>query len=107
MRCSTTQNVSTSAAAYCRQSSSRSRRKSNERLSYPTELGAIHDESCGLALVGADDTKEISRAAAGANGLDPRLAQMRVILFFWPIGASSWNQIYAASMNLPCGLDGT
>jgi hypothetical protein len=28
----------------------------------------------------------------GAEGRVPRLAQRRVILFFWPIRASSWNQ---------------
>ena len=32
------------------------------------------------------------------DGLDPRLAQPRVILFFCPILASSWNQI---SITLP------
>jgi hypothetical protein len=33
------------------------------------------------------------RWSFGADGLVPRLAQRRVILFFWPTRASSWNQI--------------
>jgi len=36
----------------------------------------------------------------GADGRVPRLAQRRVILFFWPIRASSWNQI---SIGVPFG----
>lgn len=38
------------------------------------------------------------RWSLGAEGRLPRLAQRRVILFFWPILASSWNQI---SISLP------
>ena len=37
----------------------------------------------------------------GAEGRVPRFAQRRVILFFWPIRASSWNQI---SMAVPDGI---
>jgi hypothetical protein len=33
------------------------------------------------------------RWSCGALGLVPRRAHRRVILFFWPIRASSWNQI--------------
>ena len=33
------------------------------------------------------------RWSFGAEGRVPRLAQRRVILFFWPIRASSWNHI--------------
>jgi hypothetical protein len=33
------------------------------------------------------------RWSRGAEGRLPRLAHLRVILFFWPIRASSWNQI--------------
>tara|TARA_R110000744_G_scaffold43357_2_gene97322 strand:+ start:913 stop:1167 length:255 start_codon:yes stop_codon:yes gene_type:complete len=38
------------------------------------------------------------RRACGAEGQVPRMAQQRVILFFCPIHASSWNQI---SIRLP------
>ena len=40
------------------------------------------------------------RWSFGADGRDPRGAQRRVILFFWPMRASSWNQI---SIRLPFG----
>ena len=33
------------------------------------------------------------RLIRAALGRVPRLAHLRVILFFWPIRASSWNQI--------------
>ena len=36
---------------------------------------------------------EAVRRSRGAEGRVPRLAQRRVILFFWPIRASSANQI--------------
>ena len=32
------------------------------------------------------------RWSRGLRGRVPRLAQRRVILFFWPMRASSWNQ---------------
>ncbi len=38
------------------------------------------------------------RWSCGADGLVPRRAHRRVILFFWPTLASSWNQI---SMGFP------
>ena len=38
------------------------------------------------------------RWSDGADGRLPRFAQRRVILFFWPIRASSWNQ---TSIGLP------
>jgi hypothetical protein len=38
------------------------------------------------------------RWSCGAAGRLPRRAQRRVILFFWPMRASSWNQI---SIGLP------
>lgn len=43
------------------------------------------------------------RWSCGADGLDPRLAQPRVIPFFWPIRASSWNRI---SITLPLAGSG-
>lgn len=36
------------------------------------------------------------RWSCGADGLDPRLAQRRVILFFWPSAPRPWNQISIA-----------
>jgi hypothetical protein len=36
---------------------------------------------------------EAVRRSRGAEGRVPRLAQRRVILFFWPMRASSANQI--------------
>jgi hypothetical protein len=36
------------------------------------------------------------RWSCGADGRVPRFAQRLVILFFWPIRASSWNQISIA-----------
>ena len=40
---------------------------------------------------------EAVRWSRGALGRVPRFAQRRVILFFWPIRASSWNQISIVS----------
>ncbi len=39
------------------------------------------------------------RWSRGALGRVPRLAHRRVILFFWPIRASSWNQISILSLS--------
>ena len=39
------------------------------------------------------------RWSRGARGRVPRFAQRRVILFFWPIRASSANQISIVSMS--------
>ena len=41
------------------------------------------------------------RWSCGANGLVPRRAQRRVILFFWPILASSANQTSTPSGPTP------
>ena len=42
------------------------------------------------------------RWSCGADGRVPRLAQRRVILFFWPIRASSANQTSMAPGSTPC-----
>jgi hypothetical protein len=41
------------------------------------------------------------RWSLGAQGREPRLAQRRVILFFWPMRASSANQISISSGATP------
>ena len=54
------------------------------------------DQSRAFALLRADRPEDVGRGGAlvrGALGREPRLAQRRVILFFWPIRASSANQI--------------
>ena len=51
------------------------------------------DKAGALAWTdGAEDVGPSGALVAGARGRVPRLAQRRVILFFWPIRASSWNQ---------------
>jgi hypothetical protein len=47
------------------------------------------------------------RWSEGAEGRLPRLAQRRVILFFWPILASSLHEgsVVNASLFLPSGLN--
>ncbi len=48
------------------------------------------------SLLGAYRAERLHPARAlivRADGLVPRLAQRLVILFFWPMRASSWNQI--------------
>ena len=58
-----------------------------------------HDEALPyLGHIAPKIYAERVRWSRGADGLDPRLAQRPVILFFWPIRASSWYQI---SMLLP------
>ena len=49
----------------------------------------------GLAFFGTD----------GADGRLPRFAQRRVILFFWPILASSPNHLYIAGIDAPLARD--
>jgi hypothetical protein len=44
---------------------------------------------------------EAVRWSRGALGRVPRLAQRRVILFFWPMRASSANQISIVSQSMP------
>ena len=59
-------------------------------------VAAGQDEGCSLPVVRADGAEDIGRGGtliAGRTGRVPRLAQRRVILFFWPIRASSANQI--------------
>ncbi len=45
---------------------------------------------------------EAVRWSCGAAGRVPRLAQWRVILFFWPMRASSPNQTSMSSRAMPC-----
>jgi hypothetical protein len=58
-----------------------------------------HDGPCALAQLWADDAEDIGRLRAlvmWCPGRVPRRAQRRVVLFFCPIRASSWNQISIA-----------
>ena len=53
-------------------------------------VAARHDERSAFALLGADGAEDISGGGSlvfGSAGRVPRLAQRRVILFFWPIRA--------------------
>ena len=57
-----------------------------------------------LAVLRADCAEYISGGGSlisGALGRVPRLAQRRVILFFWPMRASSANQTSMASGAMP------
>ena len=63
-----------------------------------------HDEGCTLSVLGADRAEDIAEAvrwSVGALGRVPRLAQRRVILFFWPMRASSANQTSMAAGSTP------
>ena len=54
------------------------------------------DEGGAFSVLWADRAEDIGRGGTfvgGACGRVPRLARRRVILFFWPMRASSWNQI--------------
>jgi hypothetical protein len=54
------------------------------------------DQGCALALLWADRAEDVGGSGAlvaGCAWAVPRFAQRRVILFFWPIRASSANQI--------------
>lgn len=44
---------------------------------------------------------ELVRWSSGAAGRAPRLAQRRVILFFWPMGASSCHRDLASARLRP------
>jgi hypothetical protein len=48
-----------------------------------------------------DNAAEAVRWSLGALGREPRLAQRRVILFFWPTRASSANQTSMAPRSTP------
>jgi hypothetical protein len=55
-----------------------------------------HNQGGGLALLRTDRAENVGRGGslvAWALGRVPRLAQRWVVLFFWPIRASSTNQI--------------
>ena len=59
-----------------------------------------HDQGRTLALLRADCAEDVggsSPLVPRCPGRVPRLAQRRVILFFWPMRASSANQISIVS----------
>src|SRR2546427_499998 len=59
-------------------------------------VASWHDEGRSLAVLRADCAENVSRGGAlivRRRGLVPRFAQRLVILFFWPMRASSANQI--------------
>ena len=61
-------------------------------------------ERRALAVLGTDRAEDIGQAVRwsfGALGRVPRLAQRRVILFFWPTRASSANQTSMAVGSMP------
>ena len=63
-----------------------------------------HDERRAFAVSGADRAEDIGRGGSlilGALGRVPRLAQRRVILFFWPTRGSSANQTSIAPGSTP------
>ena len=58
------------------------------------------------ALFGANGTEDVGRSGAliaGSTRDGCRVsAQRRVILFFWPIRASSWNNLYGLPTAIRC-----
>ncbi len=67
-------------------------------------IAAGHDEPRALAVLRADRAEDVGEAVRwsfGALGRDPRLAHLRVILFFWPMRASSANQTSMRSASTP------
>ena len=70
-------------------------------------IAARHDESCTLAFLGADGAEDVGRGGAlivWRGGPGAALAQRRVILFFWPMRASSANQTSIAAGSMPFSL---
>ena len=63
-------------------------------------VAAWHDERRAFAVLRTDRAEDISRGGSRSAWTAPRLAQRRVIVFFWPTRASSANQFYGPGLDV-------
>ena len=66
-------------------------------------IAGRQNQGRALAILWADGAEDVGGSGAlitRSAGTEPRFAHRRVILFFWPIRASSWNQISILSLSI-------